>query len=178
MAQTARPDPAPTEPTPPSDDDAFPDLELPPLEPEPTMERRRARPPSPPPSVSSRRTRVEIRHVGIWSVLKFSLLFYFCVMLVVYFALLIIYLGLQASGVLDSITSSDLIACLVNSAEGTKNCPPVVLNGRAIFTWLFVGGSVMTVAWAGLNVFVALIYNLISDVIGGVEVTLGDARRD
>ena len=115
--------------------------------------------------------------MGIWSVLKFSLLFYFCVMLVVYFALLIIYLGLDASGVLDSITGSGSpMACLVNETRGTHACPPIVLDGPSIFSWLFVGSCVLTIAWALLNVFVALIYNLISDIVGGVEITLSDRR--
>jgi hypothetical protein len=169
MAQTDRNDPASQKPAPAPDDDAFPDIEVPPRPPAP---RRRSRPPVP----ASRSTRVEIRHVGIWSVLKFSLLFYFCVMLVVYFALLIIYMGLQAGGVLDSITSSQLIACFANEAQGTNKCPPVVLNGPSIFSWLFVGSCVLTVVWALLNVFVAIIYNLISDIIGGLEVTLSDTR--
>src|SRR5712691_13047401 len=48
------------------------------------------------------RTRVVLRTVGPWSVLKFSLLFYFCVMLIVYFALMIIYWLLGAVGAIDS----------------------------------------------------------------------------
>ncbi len=31
--------------------------------------------------------------------------------------------------------------------------------------------------WSCINVFVAVMYNLISDIVGGVEVTLAD-RRD
>ena len=49
-----------------------------------------------------RRTRVVVRKVGPWSVLKFSLLFYLCVMLIVYFALMIIYWLLSAVGAIDS----------------------------------------------------------------------------
>ena len=45
---------------------------------------------------ASRRTRVVVRKVGPLSVLKFSLIFYFCVMLIVYLALLIIYIVLSA----------------------------------------------------------------------------------
>jgi hypothetical protein len=33
------------------------------------------------------------------------------------------------------------------------------------------------VIWSLVNVFVAFIYNLISDVVGGIEVTLGDPQR-
>ena len=49
-----------------------------------------------------RRTRVVVRKVSPWSVLKFSLLFYLCVMLIVYFALMIIYGLLSAVGAIDS----------------------------------------------------------------------------
>jgi hypothetical protein len=49
-----------------------------------------------------RRTRVVVRKVGPLSVLKFSLLFYLCVMLIVYFALMIIYWLLSAVGAIDS----------------------------------------------------------------------------
>ena len=34
----------------------------------------------------------------------------------------------------------------------------------------------MVVLWTLINVFVALLYNLISDVVGGIEVTLAEKR--
>ena len=49
-----------------------------------------------------RRTKVVVRRVEPWSVLKISLLFYFCLMLVFVFALLVIYWILGLTGVLDS----------------------------------------------------------------------------
>jgi hypothetical protein len=46
--------------------------------------------------------------------------------------------------------------------------------------WLFTRGIAialgMVVLWTLINVFVALLYNLISDVIGGIEVTLSERR--
>jgi hypothetical protein len=122
------------------------------------------------------RTRVEVRRVGPWSVLKFSLLFYFCVMLIVWIALLIIYLLLSAAGAVDSLAK--LLGYLVSSGpNSTKGPTPVRIDGAQIFTYLFVAGCVLTVAWALVNLFVALIYNLISDVIGGLEITLADKNR-
>ena len=50
-----------------------------------------------------RRTRVEVRRLGPLSVLKFSLIFYFCIFLVVYLALAIIWGILSASGAIDSL---------------------------------------------------------------------------
>ncbi|MDP9329318.1 MAG: DUF3566 domain-containing protein [Actinomycetota bacterium] len=122
------------------------------------------------------RTRVEIRRIGPWSALKFSLLFYFCVMLIVWIALLIIYLLLSAAGAVDSLAK--LLGYLVaNGPNSTKGPTPVRIDGAQIFTYLFVAGCVLTVAWALVNLFVALIYNLISDVIGGLEITLADKNR-
>src|SRR5437588_10900069 len=51
---------------------------------------------------ASRKTRVVIRRVEPWSILKFSLLFYFCLMLVFLFALLLLYWALGVIGALDS----------------------------------------------------------------------------
>jgi hypothetical protein len=128
-----------------------------------------------PPAESSRRTRVQIRHVGVWSVFKFSVLFYFCLMLVAYFALLIIFLVMRASGAMDPIEKF-LGEIFNDTATGTKTPPPLKIDGQLVFTWLFLAGCVGTVVWSAVNVFVALIYNLISDVVGGIEVTLTGRR--
>jgi hypothetical protein len=34
----------------------------------------------------------------------------------------------------------------------------------------------MVVLWTLINVFVAFLYNLISDIVGGIEVTLSERR--
>jgi hypothetical protein len=41
---------------------------------------------------------------------------------------------------------------------------------------MVVTGAVMVVVWSLINVFVVFLYNLISDVIGGIEVTLSERR--
>ena len=51
-----------------------------------------------------------------------------------------------------------------------------IVTGQ-LFTWLFIGGCVGVAIWSCINVFVAIMYNLISDIVGGIEVTLAD-RRD
>jgi Transmembrane domain of unknown function (DUF3566) len=113
-----------------------------------------------------RQTRVVIRKVGPWSVLKFSLLFYFCVMLVILLALAMIYSVLGAIGALDSITK------LLRDVGFEK----FEIHGDWLFARLTLIGLLMVVVWSLLNVFVAFLYNLISDVVGGVEVTLAERR--
>ena len=53
---------------------------------------------------AARRARVVVRRIDPWSVLKFSLLFYFCLMLIFLFAFLILYWILGVMGVLDSLS--------------------------------------------------------------------------
>jgi hypothetical protein len=122
-----------------------------------------------------RRTHVSVRRFGILSVLKFSLIFSLCLMLVVWLALLLIFLVLQAGGVVESITTSEL-ACLVNEAQGTRECEPIALNTAGIFSAMFFAGLVLAGAMALVMTFAAVIYNLIGDMVGGVEVTLSEKR--
>ena len=122
-----------------------------------------------------RRTKVTIRRFGLVSVFRYSLLFSFCMMLVFWLALLIIFLVLQAAGVTD--TMAQWIGCLVKPDQGTYRCTPAIIDGTKIFTWLFFVGCVFALVWTALSVFIALLYNLISDIVGGVEVTLSERHR-
>src|SRR5262249_46537890 len=128
----------------------------------PPVRRRRGPRPAP------RRTKVVIRRVDPWSVLKFSLLFYFCLMLVVMFALMILYWIMGLTGVLDSLGR-----ILQNAAFGP---PPgkgtFEFNGVWIFERLFLFGAIGVVVWSLVNLFIALLYNLVSDVVGGISITL------
>jgi hypothetical protein len=122
-----------------------------------------------------RRTKVTVRRVGIWSVFKFSLLFYVCLMAVIWLALLLIFLVLQAGGVMDQI--SQWLGQLAGNTQGTKGYVPVKIDGTVIFTYLLFALAGMAFIWAVINTFIAVMYNLISDLIGGVEITLSEKRR-
>jgi len=133
-----------------------------------TAEEATAREAPRPRPASARRARVVIRRVGPWSVLRFSLLFYFCVMLVVWLALMILYGIMSSLGVLAQVARLLESVSLVD--EGFR------FNGPWIFSRLFLVGLGLVVLWSVINVFVALLYNLVSDVVGGIEVTLSERR--
>jgi hypothetical protein len=134
----------------------------------------RARAPRPVP-VAPRRTRVTIRSFGVLSVLKYSILFYVCVMLVIWLALLLIYLVLQAGGVIDTL--AEQLGCIVNEPQGTTSaCVPVAIDGVELFTVGFFGAMLLAGVLALINMFVAIMYNLISDLVGGINVTLAERR--
>jgi hypothetical protein len=138
---------------------------------------RRAKIPRRPATPGRRRTRVEIRHVGPLSVLRFSLLFYFCAMLIGFIALFLIFQVLEASGTISTLETK-ILGCLFRDAgveQSTRGeCAPYEINGSVVFTWLFLLGVAGTVVVSLLNMFIAVVYNLISDIVGGVEVTLAE----
>lgn len=125
---------------------------------------------------SPRRTRVVVRKIGPLSILKFSLLFYLCAMLIVLFAMTIVYGVLSAAGAVDSFEKV-LGYVFGTGRTSTGGAEPLEINGGVVFAWSFVGGLVFVVMWSLINVFVALLYNLITDIIGGVEITLTDKPR-
>ena len=128
----------------------------------PPVERRRAAPPKTEP----RHARVVIRKVRPWSVLKVSLIFYACVMAAVLLALVILYGIMSSLGVLTRV--ADLMIGLSLVDKGFS------FDGSWLFSRALVIGVVMVGVWSLINVVVTLLYNLISDVVGGVEVTLQD----
>jgi hypothetical protein len=119
---------------------------------------------------AARRTRVVLRSVSPLSVFKLSLVFYFCVMLIVYLALLIVYVILSAAGAIDAF--GRVLGNLFAKGNSTLGPTPVHIDGRLVFTYLFVAGCVFTVVWSLVTMFMAFLYNLTSDIVGGVEITL------
>jgi hypothetical protein len=117
-----------------------------------------------------RRTKVVVRRVDAWSVFKFSLLFYLCLMLIFFFALLILYWILGVIGVLDSA------ADLLHTAGFGPVRGQFEFHGSWIFTRLFLVGLIGVVVWSFVNLFLAVLYNLISDVVGGIQLTLAERR--
>lgn len=116
-----------------------------------------------------RRIRVQIRKVSPWSVLKFSLLFYFCMMIVFVIGLAILYMMVDALGVVDSL--EELLESLGFGGEAGFE-----VDGGFLFRTVFLIGLISVVVWSALTLFFSFLYNLISDLVGGIEVTLAEKR--
>jgi hypothetical protein len=111
-----------------------------------------------------RRARLVIRKIDPWSVLKFSLLFYFCLLLIMLLGSAIIFAILKAFGVISNLEK--LIRDLSDAA--------FTISGGAIFRWLFLFGLLGAVIGSAVTVFFAFLYNLIADVVGGIEVSVSE----
>jgi len=119
---------------------------------------------------SLRRTRVIVRRLGPLSVFRFTLLYSFSVMLVAYLAIAILYTVLGALGVLDSLAKT-----IVDFGGGGSK-GQFSFNGGWIFSRLFIVGVALVLLWSVIKVIASLIYNLVSNIVGGIEVTLAERR--
>ena len=118
------------------------------------------------PRVKPTRRRTVVRRVDPWSVLKLSVIFYFCALLVVMVALTILWSVIIRLGVLTVAT--DFLEEFGIEAR---------INGGNLARVMFLFGLVNVVLWTGVNVFLAFMYNLVSDIVGGLRVTLEDGER-
>jgi len=113
-----------------------------------------------------RRARLVVRRLDPWSVLKFSLLFYFSLLLVGVLAFAVIWFVLAHMGVFTSLTSF----------AGEFNLDVHFPAGR-IFRWYLVAGLAGVFAWTVATVLLTLLFNLVNDITGGIEVVLADTER-
>lgn len=118
-----------------------------------------------------RRARLQLKKVDPWSVMKFS----FAASLVLFIAFVVatavLYTVLDAVGVFDSI--NETIKSLTTSEAGESGSgfvidAKIVIGGSALL------GAVNMVLFTALATLGAFVYNICSDLAGGIEVTLAE----
>jgi hypothetical protein len=104
-----------------------------------------------------------IRRVDPWSVLKLSFLFSLSLWIVFMLAGVILWTAAVGSGAIDNVEDfvTDLFALESFAFEGGK-----LFRGAAI------GGLVMVLVTTGFSVLMAVLFNLISDLTGGIRVSV------
>jgi hypothetical protein len=124
--------------------------------------------PSPPsaaaPVARARTSRVVMRRVDPWSVLKLSLLFYLCMCLVLLVAGSLLWAAASAAGVVGNIES--FVADI--GFDDFRFIPGDILRASTI------GGLVLVVAGTLANTLLAVLFNLMADIVGGLKVTLAE----
>ncbi len=110
--------------------------------------------------VQSRRL---VRRVHVWSVVKVSVLFYLLVFVSFLVASVVLWYVANAVGAVHSIDKS--VRILFDLKTFT-------LHPRTVATYAALAGGLLVVVGTIVNILAALAYNLISDVIGGVEVDI------
>lgn len=124
----------------------------------------------------TRRARLVIRRVDPWSVLKFSLLFSLCLLVVFVVAVAALYFALDALGVFDSV--NQFVRDVTQTSQGgtTTGGFDVTFSAAKVIGGAAVIGAINVVIITAIGTLGAFLYNLCSDIVGGIEVTL--AERD
>jgi transmembrane protein DUF3566 len=113
-----------------------------------------------------RRARLVLRRLDPWSVLKFSVVFYFCLMLVSLLVFTVIWFVLVNMGVFESVTEF----------AGNFNLE-VAFPAGTVFKWYAFIGFLGVVVWSIFTVLLTLLFNLVNDVTGGIEVVLAEREQ-
>lgn len=114
------------------------------------------------------RASMQIRRIDPWSTLKVSLLLSVAIFFVWMIAVAILYLVLGAMGVWTKLNSN--VGDLLSSAGGAGE----LVSAGSIFSTALLIGLVNIVLMTAMATIGAFIYNLSTDIVGGIEVTLAD----
>ncbi len=112
---------------------------------------------------AERKYRQTIRHVDLWSVVKISICFYLCALVVVLAAGVVLWWIATAFGIVENV--QDLVGTLIGSDD------------FELLTWRLLRGAtliglVMVCIMVVTTVLGAAFYNLFSELLGGVEITV------
>jgi hypothetical protein len=118
-----------------------------------------------------RRARLQLRHIDTWSALKISLVLSIALFFVWMVAIGILYGVLSGLGVFDAL--NDLFGQL-GSSSGDEEVVSDVITPGIVFGGAAVIGAINIVLMTALCTVGAFIYNMCSDLVGGLEVTLSE----
>ena len=114
---------------------------------------------------------MQIRRIDPWSALKVSLVLNVALFFVWMIAVAFLYLVLGAMGVWGKLNSN--VGDLLTSGSGGGGGGDLV-SAASIFGGAALVGLVNIVLLTAMATIGAYIYNLSTDIVGGVEVTLAD----
>ncbi len=113
--------------------------------------------------LQSRKVRRVVRHIDPWSVLTFSVLFHLCVFAALLLASVLVWNAAEASGTIENVETFILDLGDYETFE---------INGDAVFRAAVAIAGILTLASSVLLVLLTVVFNLISDLVGGIRLTV------
>lgn len=120
-----------------------------------------------------RRARLFVKRVDPWSVMKFSFAVSLVLFIVGIIATSVLYFALDAMGVFDSINKA--LADMVGAA-GSAKAAGIKITAKGVIGISALLGGVNVVLFTALATLGAFVYNVCSDLVGGIEVTLSEKQ--
>ncbi len=120
------------------------------------------------PKLKARKVRRVVRHIDPWSVLRFSVIFHVVLLGALLVASVLVWNAAELAGVVENIES--LIAELASLDEFT-------IDESALFRVALVSAATLTLASSVLLVLLSVVFNLISDLTGGIRFTVIEEER-
>ena len=111
----------------------------------------------------ARKSRRVIRHIDPWSVLTFSVLFHMVVFAALLLSSVIVWNAAIASGMVENVESF---------IQELGDYETFEINADVMFRAAIVIAGMLTLASSVLVVLLTVVFNLISDLVGGIRVTV------
>lgn len=121
------------------------------------------------PGRGPRRASLQIKRVDPWSVLKLALVLSIALFFVWLVAVGVLYGVLSGMGVWDKLNGTYNELTQAGAASGDQ-----LISAGRVFSIAAVIGAVNIVLFTALSTLAAFIYNVSSDLVGGIEVTLSE----
>jgi len=110
----------------------------------------------------ARKVKRVVRHIEPWSVFKISLIFNVCLFITFMVSGSLLWSLATSAGTIDNFLD------FVNDLVGGE----LTIEGDTIFRAALYGGAVMVIASSLFMVLLVVLFNLISDLVGGIRVTV------
>ncbi len=111
----------------------------------------------------ARKVRRVVRHVDPWSVLTFSVLFHLCLFAALLLASVLVWNAAVAAGAIENIE---------NFIRDLGDYQTYEINGDVVFRAAMIIAGILTLTSSLLAVLLTVVFNLISDLVGGIRVTV------
>jgi hypothetical protein len=123
---------------------------------------------------SSRKAQLAISRIEPWSVMKFSFMISLVGWVILFVAVAVMYFVVQKLGVFTSIEHTVGLVTSTKTSKGTNAA--TWFSASRVLGYTMLVGAVNVVLITALATIGAVLYNLITIVAGGIEVTLKEAE--
>ncbi|MEM9611544.1 MAG: DUF3566 domain-containing protein [Actinomycetota bacterium] len=113
--------------------------------------------------VRARKVRRVVRHVDPWSMLTFSVLFHLCVFAAFLLASVLVWNAAVAAGTIENIEQF---------IRDLGDYRTFEIDGDVVFRAAMAIAGILTLASSLMVVLLTVVFNLISDLVGGIRVTV------